>query len=199
MASLTHNDKSHNHYGFIFEAWRGGYNYTYMLTNDMNGDNYKYDSLFIPTDEQVNSGSFRFVSNDDRDRFMAYVNNDAYLSSHKGQYAEGYSVYNPWVNRLDFSYKHDFQVKVANSINTLQLSLDIRNLLNLFNSSWGVSKYMNPDLNSGRILQYEGVDAQGYPVFSTPEAVSGSTQTWVPNTAIGQCWYASVGIKYMFN
>ena len=58
---------------------------------------------------------------------------------------------------------------------------------------------MNPDLNSGRILQYEGVDAQGYPVFSTPEAVSGSTQTWVPNTAIGQCWYASVGIKYMFN
>jgi len=199
VASLTHNDKSHNHYGFIFEAWRGGYNYTYMLTNDMNGDNYKYDSLYIPTDEQVNSGSFRFVSNDDRDRFMAYVNNDAYLRSHKGQYAEGYSVYNPWVNRLDFSYKHDFQVKVANSINTLQLSLDIRNLLNLFNSSWGVSKYMNPDLNSGRILQYEGVDAQGYPVFSTPEAVSGSTQTWVPNTAIGQCWYASVGIKYMFN
>ena len=199
VLSLTHNDKSHNHYGFIYEAWRGGYNYTYLLTNDMNGDNYKYDSLYIPTDEQVNSGEFRFVSNDDRDRFMAFVNNDAYLSSHKGQYAEGYSVYNPWVNRLDFSYKHDFQVKIASSVNTLQLSLDIRNLLNLFNSSWGVSKYMNPDLNSGRILQYEGVDAQGYPVFSTPEAVSGSTQTWMNNTGIGQCWYASVGIKYMFN
>jgi hypothetical protein len=199
VASLTHSDKSHNHYGFIYEAWRGGYNYTYMLTNDMNGDNYKYDSLYIPTDEQVNSGEFRFVSNDDRDRFMAYVNNDAYLSTHKGQYAEGYSVYSPWVNRLDFSYKHDFQVKVANSVNTLQFSFDIKNLLNLFNSSWGVSKYMNPDLNSGRILQYEGVDADGYPTFSTPEAVSGSTQTWTYSTGIGQCWYASVGIKYMFN
>ena len=199
VASVTHNDKSHNHYGFIFEAWRGGYNYTYMLTNDMNGDNYKYDSLYIPTEDQVNSGEFRFVSDDDRNRFMAFVNNDSYLSSHKGQYAEGYSVYNPWVNRLDFSYKHDFQVKVGSTTNTLQLSLDIRNLLNLFNSSWGVSKYMNPDLNSGRILQYEGVDAQGYPTFSTPAAVNGSTQTWMYNTAIGQCWYASVGIKYMFN
>ena len=199
VVSLTHNDKSHNHYGFIYETWRGGYNYSYMLTNDMNGDNYKYDSLYIPTEEEVSSREFRFVSQDDADRFMAFVNNDAYLSTHKGQYAEGYSVYNPWVHRLDFSYKHDFQVKVGNTTNALQLSLDIKNLLNLFNSSWGVSKYMNPDLNSGRILQYEGIDAQGYPTFSTPAAVSGSTDVWQYNTAIGQCWYASVGIKYMFN
>ena len=199
VASLTHHDKSHNHFSFIYETWRGGYNYSYMLTNDMNGDNYKYDSLYIPTEEEVSSREFRFVSQDDADRFMAFVNNDAYLSTHKGQYAEGYSVYNPWVHRLDFSYKHDFQVKVGNTTNALQLSVDVKNLLNLFNSSWGVSKYMNPDLNSGRILQYEGVDAQGYPTFSTPAAVSGSTQTWMYNTAIGQCWYASVGLKYMFN
>jgi hypothetical protein len=199
VVSLTHNDRSHNHYGFIYETWRGGYNYSYMLTNDMNGDNYKYDSLFIPTEDQVSSGEFRFVSQDDADRFMAFVNNDTYLSKHKGQYAEGYSVYNPWVHRLDFSYKHDFVVKVGNSTNALQLSLDVKNLLNLFNSSWGVSKYMNPDLNSGRILQYEGIDAQGYPTFSTPAAVNGNTQTWTYNSAIGQCWYASVGIKYMFN
>ena len=58
---------------------------------------------------------------------------------------------------------------------------------------------MNSKLNSGRILKYEGADAEGYAVFSTPSAVSGSTQTWGHNHAIGQCWYASVGIKYMFN
>ena len=199
VASLTHDDRSGNHFSFIYEAWRGGYNYSYMLTNDMNGDNYKYDSLFIPTDEQVASGEFRFVSDDDRDRFMDFVHNDAYLSKNQGKYAEGYAVYSPWVHRLDFSYKHDFTVKVGKSTNTLQLSMDIKNLLNFFNNNWGVSKYMNPDLNSGRILQYEGVDAQGYPTFSTPEAVSGTTQTWVNNTNVGQCWYASIGIKYMFN
>ncbi len=199
VASLTHHDKSHNHFSFIYETWRGGANYSYMLTNDMNGDNYKYDSLYIPTEDDVNSGNFRFVSKDDADRFMAYVNQDAYLSSHKGQYAEGYSVYNPWVHRLDFSYKHDFQVKIGSSTNTLQFNFDVKNLLNLFNSSWGVSKTMNPNLNAGRILQYEGVDAQGYPTFSTPAAVSGATQIWTNSTGIGQCWYASIGLKYMFN
>ena len=81
----------------------------------------------------------------------------------------------------------------------LQLSLDVKNLLNLFNSAWGVSKYMNPELNSGRILKYESTDAQGYAVFSTPKAVSGNTKTWIPYHTIGQCWYASIGIKYMFN
>ena len=90
-------------------------------------------------------------------------------------------------------------MKAGNSTNTLQLSLDIKNLLNMFNSSWGVSKYMNPALAEGRILKYEGVDADGYATFSTPSAVSGDVQQWQRNRALGQCWYASIGIKYMFN
>lgn len=199
VASATYSDKANNHFSLIYEAWKGGYNYSYMTVNDMNGDGYNYDALYIPTDEQVANNEFRFASDDDRDRFMAYVHNNDYLSKKQGSYAEAYSVYSPWVHRLDFSYKHDFKVKIGNSVNKLQLSLDVKNLLNIFNSNWGVSKYMNPDLVEGRILKYEGADAQGYPVFSTPSAVSGSTQTFVPYTSIGQCWYASVGIKYMFN
>ena len=202
VASGTFSDQSGNHFSLIYETWRGGANYSYMLSNDMNGDGYNYDALYIPTDDQVKdwqNGEYRFVSEDDRNRFMAYVNNDKYLSSHKGEYAEAYSVYSPWVHRLDLSYKHDFKVKVGETVNKLQLSLDVKNVLNLFNSSWGVSKYMNSDLNSGRILKFENVDAEGYPVFSTPAKVNGNVETFVPNIAVGQCWYASVGIKYMFN
>ena len=199
VASGTYSDKSGNHFSLIYEAWRGGYNYSYMLANDMNGDGYNYDALYIPTDKEIADNEFRFASTDDRDRFVAYVNNDKYLSSRKGEYAEAYSVYSPWVHRVDLSYKHDFKVKIGETVNKLQLSLDVKNVLNLFNSSWGVSKYMNSDLNSGRILKFENVDAEGYPVFSTPAKVNGNVQTFVPNVAIGQCWYASVGIKYMFN
>jgi len=72
-------------------------------------------------------------------------------------------------------------------------------VLNLFNSSWGVSKVMNSTLNSGRILKYERTDAEGYPVFSTPKAVSGNTKTWILNHDLGQCWFASVGVRYIFN
>ena len=199
VASATYSDRANNHFSLIYESWKGGYNYSYMLTNDMNGDGYAYDALYIPTDKEVADNKFRFVDEKSRDNFMAYVHNSPYLSKNQGKYAEAFSVYSPWVHRLDFSYKHDFKVKVGGSTNTLQLSLDVKNLLNLFNSSWGVSKYMNPKLNSGRILKFEHVDQEGYPVFSTPDAVSGKTQTFMHNPAIGQCWYASVGIKYMFN
>jgi len=199
VASITHNDKGGNHYSFIYEAWRGGFNYSFMMANDMNGDGYNYDALYIPTDEQVAAKEFRFVSQDDQTRFMDYVHNNSYLSSHQGQYAEAYSLYSPWVHRLDFSYKHDFTLKIGNTVNTLQLSFDIKNILNLFNSSWGVSKYLNPEITDARILKYEGVDADGYATFSTPAAVNGNLQTWVPYHSLGQCWYASIGIKYLFN
>ena len=199
FANLSYSDKCGNHFGIIYETWRGGYNYSYMTQNDINGDGYNYDLIFIPTDEQVASGDFRFVSEEDADRFLDYVHNDKYLSKHQGEYAEAYSVYSPWVHRIDFSYKHDFKVRIGKSVNTLQLSFDLKNALNIFNSNWGVSKYMNPDLGEGRSLKYEGVDKEGYATFSTAKAYSGTTETWQRLHSIGQCWYASVGIRYMFN
>ena len=199
VASATIHDKANNHYSLVYEAWRGGANYSYMLANDMNGDGNQYDLLYIPTDLQVANNEFRFQTEDDKTRFMDFVHNDSYLSSHQGEYAEAYSVYSPWVHRVDFSYKHDFKLNVGKTKHCLQLSLDVKNVLNLFNSNWGVAKYMNADLNSGKILKYEGVDAQGYATFSTPKAVSGNTETWTRSHTIGQCWYASVGIRYIFN
>ena len=200
VASLTHHDQSGNHYSLIYESWRGGYNYSYMLTNDMNGDGYAYDAVYIPTDAEVSGNQFRFVSKDDADRFMAFVHKDPYLSKHQGEYAEAYSLYSPWVHRFDISYKHDFTVKIGNTRNTLQLSADIKNFLNLFNSSWGVAKYLNPAIGSeARILKYEGVDGDGFASFSTPAAISGSVDTFAPYHALSQCWYASIGIKYLFN
>ncbi len=198
--SATGHDHSGNHYGLIYEAWRGGYNYSYMMANDMNGDGYNYDALYIPTDEQVANREFRFVSEGDKTRFMDYVHANDYLKNHQGEYAEAYSLYSPWVHRVDLSYKHDFRLNVCGAKHTLQLLLDVKNVLNLFNSSWGVSKYLNPEIGSDpRILKYEGVDAQGYATFSTPKSIDGATKTFVPNKAIGQCWNASIGIKYIFN
>ena len=202
VASATIHDKCGNHYNFVYEGWRGGYNYSYMLTNDMNGDGYSYDAIYVPRDNEVGvgSGDFRFASADDMNRFMDYVHNDSYLSGRQGDYAEPYSVYSPWVHRLDFGYKHDFKLMVGKTRHMLQLSFDMKNVLNFFNSSWGVMKYLNPEIGSeARILKYEGVDAQGYATYSTPSVISGKTETWTPNYSLGQCWYASIGVKYYFN
>ena len=200
VADATIHDKSGNHYSFVYEAWRGGYNYSYMMVNDMNSDGYNYDALYIPTDAQVEKGEFRFVSADDAKRFMDYVHKDDYLKNHQGEYAEAYSLYSPWVHRVDFAYKHDFKVNVGKTSHALQLTFDIKNVLNLFNSSWGVAKYLNTEIGTDpRILKYEGVDSEGYATFSTPSVINGNTKTWSPNYSLGQCWYASIGIKYIFN
>ncbi len=200
VASATAHDHCGNHYSLIYEAWRGGYSYHYMTTNDMNGDGYNYDLIYVPTDKEVANGEFRFVSDDDRDRFMDYVHNNRYLRNRQGHYAESYSLYSPWVHRLDFSYKHDFNFRVKKTKQAIQLNFDIKNLLNIFCSNWGVMKYLNPEIGSeARILKYEGVDSQGYPTFSTPSVIDGNTQTFVPYHALSQCWYASIGIKYIFN
>ena len=198
--SATGHDKSGNHYGLIYETWRGGYKYSYMMNNDMNGDGYNYDAMYIPTDAQVENGEFRFINTDSKNRFMDYVHNNKSLKNHQGEYAEPYSLYSPWVHRVDLSYKHDFSLNVCGAKHTLQLSFDIKNLMNLFNSSWGVSKYLNPEIGSDpRLLRYEGVDAEGYATFSTNPAINSDVKTFVPNKTLGQCWNASIGIKYIFN
>ena len=195
IASLSYRDQSNNSFSLFYEAWRGGYKYTYMYDNDFNGDNYNYDVMYIPKDEN----DIKFASADDAARYWAFANNDPYLSKHKGEYAEAYSVYSPWVHRFDFRYSHDFKINIGKSTNTLQLNVDFKNIANLFNSSWGVSKYMNPALKSGRILALDHVDEAGYPVFKTNAAVKPGVQTWHYNHDIYQCWSLQIGIKYMFN
>ena len=207
VANATIHDRSGNHYSLIYETWRGGFNTSYLVSNDMNGDGYQYDVVYVPTDQEVANREFRFVSDDDRDRFMAFVHSDDYLSSRQGEYAEAYSVYSPWVHRLDFSYKHDFKLEVGKTKHCLQLSFDMKNVLNFFNSEWGVAKIANLDYSTApsssvqysRILKYEGVDADGYATFSTPKAINGDVSKWNPYHSLGQCWYASIGIKYFFN
>lgn len=64
----------------------------------------------------------------------------------------------------------------------------------------GVAKYLNPEIGSeARIIRYEGVDADGVATFSTPASIHGDLQTFTPSYSLGQCWYASIGIKYIFN
>ncbi len=200
LASFIAHDKSGNHYSVIYEGWHGGANYSFMTVNDINSDGYNYDAIYVPTDDEVANNEFRFVSEDDKTRFMDYVHSNDYLNNQQGKYAEAYSVYSPWVHRVDFAYKHDFALNTGKNEHKLQLSFDIKNVMNLFNSSWGVAKYLNPEIGSeARILKYEGVDADGVATFSTPSSIRGNTKTFTPSYSLGQTWYASIGIKYIFN
>ncbi len=192
MVNLTYSDKSDNHFSLFYQAYNAG-RYSYMYNGDMNGDGNAYDLIYIPKDNT----EIRFVSEDDAVRFWDFVRQDDYLSANKGKYAEANAVFAPMVHKFDFRYAHDFAVRVGNTKNILQVSMDVMNVGNFFNSNWGVPKTWDDSAKSGRILQMDHVDAYGVPVFKT--MVGSGAKTWKPNAIFTQSWYMQIGLKYMFN
>ncbi len=191
-ASYTyHND----HFTLFYTGYRpSGYSFAY--TNDMNGDKVQNDLMYIPKDDS----EIHFTNEADREAFWNFVNQDDYLKNHKGEYAEAYSAYAPFVHRFDFRWAHDFNLKIGKTSNKLQLSVDFMNIGNLFNSKWGVEKNMS-SCNNGRILKYDGRDANNVPYFSLYRDSEGNapTKTWEFNRNYSQCWQMQIGVKYYFN
>ncbi len=166
---------------------------SYTFTNDVNGDKVNYDLIYIPKDRN----DILFVDEDNANRFWAFMDQDKYLSSHKGQYAEAYAVHAPMVHYFDFKLAQDIKIKIGKTTNILQLSADLMNVGNLFNDSWGVSKMMDASANSGQLLTLDHINGDGQPVFSTP--LKEGAKTWTLSHSYSTAWYLQLGVKYMFN
>ena len=196
MASVTFSDKGNNHYSLLYEGFRYG-GKSFIYNNDINGDGQPYDLMYIPK----SATEIRFVSQDDADRYWQFAEQDKYLKKNAGKYAEAYGTIAPWVHTVDFKYAHDFVVNVGSTRNTLRLSVDVINLLNLFNSHWGVAWSPNQTVsdsnNQIKLLNYEYTDNDGVPVFST--RVGAGEKSWEHTSSYGNCWYMQIGLKYMFN
>jgi hypothetical protein len=67
----------------------------------------------------------------------ALISGDKYLSTRRGQYAERNALRTPWNHELDLKLMHEFRLSKKNPKQTLQLSMDIFNVLNLINNDWG--------------------------------------------------------------
>ncbi len=181
----------------LFYRGYSPYGYSYMYNGDMNGDGVSNDLMYIPGAR----GEVKFKTQADEDAFFTFMEQDKYLSRHKGGYAEAYSARAPWVHRFDLRFLQDFRIRSGNQTNTIQLSLDVLNVGNMINSKWGVVKNMSGS-NEGRILQYAGRDEANstVPVFEMRK-VNGEypTQTFTRNLNVTQCWSLQIGIRYMFN
>ena len=188
-----------NHMATTLGLFYSGYNYnTYSFTykNDMNGDGYATDLIYIPKEK----GDIKFATPADEEAFFKFMEQDKYLSAHKGEYAEANAVVAPWVNRFDLRFVQDFSIKAGKSTNTLQFSLDFLNFGNLINNTWGVSQNMAAS-NYGQILKYTGKDAGNIPTFSMEKDSKGNylTKTFSTYSNYSQCWFLQLGVRYIFN
>lgn len=193
--------------GLFYSGYASGF-MNYYYNNDMNGDGQNgYDLIYIPktkdeltfADAVVNGETI--TAAEQAETFWKFVNQDGYLSKHKGEYAEAYGANMPWVHRFDLKIAQDFKLKVGKSMNTLQVSFDFLNIGNLINSSWGVTK-TSSSCNYGKILQLKEVK-NNVPVYTlynknTPLITNEST-TYIPYRNSTNCWQLQIGVRYIFN
>jgi hypothetical protein len=140
-----------------------------------------------------------------------FINQDPYLSKHRGEYADRNAVVMPYFKRLDLNITQDFYLKEKWGKNTLRVSLDIVNVGNLLNKNWGLTKTFttpfNTSQNAASFLKYEGLvptgaDA-GKPRFSFPYQDAANqipfTSSFTESTSTYSRWQMQIGIRYLFN
>ncbi|MBQ7751219.1 MAG: TonB-dependent receptor [Bacteroidales bacterium] len=166
---------------------------SYLYSNDVNGDGVKQDLIYIPATKD----EIKWTSAAEADKFWNFLEQDSYLSTHKGQYAESYAVHAPMVHYVDLRATQDFKIRIGKSVNTLQLSCDLMNVGNLLNNSWGAINIFDESVNEGQILTMDHLE-NGEPVFKT-NFKGDSPKTWNHSHSVGSLWYLQLGLKYMFN
>lgn len=149
-----------------FSAFFEGYSQgaaSYTFSGDLNGDGgTSNDLVYIPRNtSEMNfvpiTGSVPFSAEQQAAAWEAYISQDSYLSSHRGEYAKRGGVLLPMVWRLDFAVAQDLFTNLGGARHSLQFRADILNFGNLLNSDWGVGQRL---INSQPLIS-RGADSQG--------------------------------------
>ena len=147
------------------------------------------------------------------------ISGDKYLNQRRGQYAERNALRTPWNHEVDLKLMHEFRLSKSDKTKNLQVSLDVFNVLNLINNSWGhVTFVTNVNNYTVNLLNFVGYanDANGKPVATATPAVavgkpsSGYIPTFTFNKPTGldnhyytvdplnSRWQGQLGLKYNF-
>ena len=198
------NEKAATTFGFTYSvAPAGRFSYTY--SGDMNGDGQtSNDLLYIPRSQSeillkdLVVGTTTYTAAQQWADFDKYINQDAYLSTRRGQYAERNGAELPWSANFDFKIIQDFYIKVGGQKNTLQFTLDVFNFGNYVSPQWGLNQ---SSIRAG-IINFTGNDAAtGKPVFQYPfrSGTTPLTETFQRSFGLGSRWQAQFGVRYIFN
>ncbi|MGB4845784.1 MAG: TonB-dependent receptor [Ferruginibacter sp.] len=174
--------------------------YSYRYSNDYNQDGISSDLMYIPKDASeitfVTNGAFSPAQQSAA--FFAYVDQDKYLSSHKGQIAKRNGAKMPWFSNLDFRLLQDILPLTKHRNYGLQFSMEIENFTNLLNSDWGVTK--RTVYNNGAILAVASAPTATTAATYRMNLVSGAlpTSTYTSNVTVGNTWRMNLGLRLNF-
>jgi len=178
----------------LFYLGRTGDAYSLIYSGDANGDGTSnHELMYIPS----NGTDLLWASQADQDAYFAFASQDPYLSKHAGEYAKRFGAYNPWNQRLDVRFAQDIKVRAGKNMNTIQISIDKINAMNLLNSSWGLNQtyvYNTP-------LEYVGRDAVTNQLKVKMRKINNEypTTSFQDPTSVAGTWGIQIGVRYLFN
>jgi outer membrane receptor protein involved in Fe transport len=194
-------------FSFFWSGFRNGYaSYAYSgdLNNDLGTGN---DLLYVPRDQSemnfatFTSGGKTFTAADQAAAWDAYINQDAYLSSRRGQYAERNAVTLPMAFRLDFSVNQDLFRNLGGAKHTLSFRADFLNFSNLLNHDWGVGqRLVGGSASLSQPLTNATVDAQGRATYRL-RVVNGQllNKSFETTAGLADVYQIQFSLKYTFN
>jgi len=183
---------------------------SYTFSGDMNGDSISgNDLIYIPrSTSEMNfvaftAGTRTFTADEQASAFESYIQQDSYLSKHRGEYAARNGLVMPMTRNLDLSISQDLFRNLAGQKNGFQIRLDILNFGNLLNSSWGVQQRPVGTVNTNQQLQIltnPGVDAQGRANYRL-QVVNNELikKTFQTSATTGDVYQFMLSLRYSFN
>ncbi len=183
---------------------------SYIFSNDMNGDGATNDLLYIPRNtaemnfqqySQTPPGSTTptvYTVAQQVASWEAYINQDAYLRAHRGEYAQRNAILRPMVYRADLSLSQDLSRHIGGAAHGLQVRLDMLNFTNWLNKNWGVSQI----LITNRPLASQGVDATGANLYRLNTVSQGGpliSKSLQKAVTTSDVWRMQLGVRYMLN
>jgi hypothetical protein len=198
--------------GLLYEASpnapQASLSYTYA--GDLNNDGFNgNDLIFVPKDASqiklTNASAVGGVA-DTRtqtelwNQLDAFISNNPYLSTRRGEFAERQALVLPWVHRMDLNFTQDFYIKYKDSKHTLRFTADIYNFTNFISKELGIQQIpttMTP-------LNFVRLDADGKtPIFSFPYLDGRNkvpfTDSFRDNVGFGSRFQIQLGVRYLFN
>jgi hypothetical protein len=181
--------------------------FSYIVAGDLNGDRVSNNELiFVPVKGSdikfapLTVGTKVYSEAEQQAAFDAFIAQDPYLSTRRGQYAERNALALPFLHRFDFSVAQDVFVKIGGKRNAFQIRADILNFGNMLNNKWGVSQRAG----APQLLNFVSRDANNVPSYrlATQRDAGGVTylakDTYMFNSSVFDVWTAQLGIRYTF-
>ena len=113
--------------------------YSYLLNANFVNDRASSNLMYIPAtkDELTFMDNNGVSAEQQREAFWNFVEQDSYLSKHKGEYAKRNGAVMPWHHQFDIHINEEYNFSIKKRPQCFEFGLDIINVTNLICSKWG--------------------------------------------------------------